>query len=153
MIEVHALKSTSLNIGAVRLSELAKTLEAAGKAGELDSSALDRNAELLDLYRQVMDAGRSYLGENTPQPEESQDAAELTELSAEALGEYLARARNACRSFDTDALEALARETAAYSFDGKAVKACFGRAAQLAGDFEYEAAEQTLEEFSSKWKA
>ena len=151
VIEVHALKSTSLNIGAARLSELAKAMETAGKNGELDSSAQDRNAELLDLYRQVIDAVRSYLGEDAPQSEEPEDTSELTELSAEALGEYLERARNACRSFDADALEVLARETAAYSFGGNAVRICFGKAAQLAGDFEYEAAEQTLKEFSSKW--
>ena len=153
VIEVHALKSTSLNIGAARLSELARALETAGKAGELDSSASDRNEELLELYRQVIDAGRSYLGEVAPQPDEPEDATELTELSVRALGEYLSRARIACRSFDADALKALAKETAAYSFDGDAVRACFGKAAQLAEDFEYEAAEQTLEEFSLKWNA
>ena len=151
VIEVHALKSTSLSIGAVRLSELAKALETAGKAGELDMSASGRNAELMDLYRQVIDAGRNYLGEDTPQPQEPEDATELTELSAEALKDYLTRATSACRSFDADALKALAGETAAYSFNGKAIKTCFGKAAQLAADFEYEAAEQTLEDFSSKW--
>ncbi|MCH5188378.1 MAG: response regulator, partial [Oscillospiraceae bacterium] len=151
VIEVHALKSTSLSIGAARLSELAKALEAAGKAGELNSSAANRNAELLGLYAGVIDACRSYLGESAPQPEKSEDEAELTELSADALREILARAGSACRSFDADALEAIARETAAYSFGGEAVRNCFGTAAQLAEDFEYEAAEQTLEEFSSKW--
>ena len=113
MIEVHSLKSTSLNVGAARLSELARALEAAGRNGELDSSASSKNAELLALYRQVLDAGRAYLGESTPAPEEPAGADELTELSAAALGEYLTRAKDACRSFDPDAREALSRETAA----------------------------------------
>lgn len=37
VIEVHALKSTSLSIGAAKLSELAKKLELAGKAGGLSN--------------------------------------------------------------------------------------------------------------------
>ena len=151
VIEVHALKSTSLNIGAARLSEMAKALEFAGKAGELSGASSDRNAELIELYRKVIDAGREYLGEDTPPIEEPENTDGLTEIFAEELREYLARAGSACRNFDTDALEALARETAAYSFGGKALKACFGKAAQFAEDFEYEAAEQTLEEFSSEW--
>ena len=150
VIEVHSLKSTSLNIGAARLSEKAKALETAGKAGELDSSAADRNAELLDMYRKVIDAGRSYLGDDTPQPEEPEDTAELTEISAEALEEYIVRAKSACRSFDADALTVIARETAVYSFGGNALKACFGKAAKLAEEYEYEAAEQALREFSEK---
>lgn len=153
VIEVHALKSTSLNIGAVRLSELAKALEAAGKAGELDRSALDQNKELLDLYQQVLIASRNYLGAGAPKSEEAEDETVLTEISVQKLNDYFTRAMAACRSFDVDELEVLALETTSYSFGGKALKACFGKAAQLAKDFEYEAAEQTLETFRAEWNA
>ena len=36
IIKVHALKSTSMTIGAVPLSELAKELELSGKAADYD---------------------------------------------------------------------------------------------------------------------
>ncbi|MBR4096329.1 MAG: response regulator, partial [Oscillospiraceae bacterium] len=49
IIEVHALKSTSLSIGAVELSELAKKLELAGKAGDYDTITKENDA-LSELY-------------------------------------------------------------------------------------------------------
>ncbi len=49
-VKVHALKSSARTIGAAELSELAKTLEAAGNAG--DAALIgERTPELLALYR------------------------------------------------------------------------------------------------------
>ncbi|MCH5192969.1 MAG: response regulator [Oscillospiraceae bacterium] len=156
VIEVHALKSTSLSIGAVKLSELAKELEAMGKAGDLDS-AEKKNSELLKLYKEAADAGREYLGMTDDIPDEQQaeaesesDAAELSEISASELKEYIEKAKAACQSFDSDAAAAVASETAGYSFEGEPLKNYFGRAAALAEDFEYEAAENELVKLEEK---
>ena len=144
VIEVHALKSTSLSIGAVKLSELAKELEAAGKAGSLDS-AEKKNGELLKLYGEVANAIREYLSDfEADDAQEESDDAVLTELSADELREYIERAKDACRSFDVNLMAKLAGESAKYSFGGESLKAYFRRAAQLADDFEYEAAENEL---------
>ncbi len=52
IIKVHALKSTSLTIGAEGLSELARAIEQAGKAGNMDF--VHRNhLKLLLLYEEV----------------------------------------------------------------------------------------------------
>ena len=148
VIEVHALKGTSLNIGAQGLSELARELEAAGKSGELDSSWDDKQAQLLALYGQVIEAGRAYLGDT----EEAEEPApvELVEIGEDQLREYLERALAACAGFDGGALEAIAAETGGYAYLGESLKNHFGEAARLACDFEYEAAEHALSELEKK---
>ena len=54
-ILVHALKSTSLTIGAVRLSNMAKRLEAAGKEKQ-EKIILESNNEMLKEYERVLEA-------------------------------------------------------------------------------------------------
>ncbi len=51
-LKLHSLKSTSGAIGAAKLSERAKALEAAGKAGDLDTIRRDTPALLRD-YREL----------------------------------------------------------------------------------------------------
>ncbi|MBP0964248.1 MAG: response regulator [Oscillospiraceae bacterium] len=142
VIEVHALKSTSLSIGAVKLSELAKELELAGKSGSYGTIE-KKNGMLSDLYGEVIDIVNDYLGESEPDDTENETAeetAELTEISAEKLSEYIGRAKDACAGFDGDAMTAIADEVSDYSYNGKPLKEYFGRAAELAEDFEYDTA-------------
>ncbi len=54
-IKVHALKSTSLTIGAERLSQQAKALEQAGKQGD-EAYIRQNHAGLLDMYEDVCEA-------------------------------------------------------------------------------------------------
>ena len=51
-IKVHALKSTSLTIGAEELSEKARTLEQAGRNGDTDYIR-EHHSELLQMYDKV----------------------------------------------------------------------------------------------------
>ncbi|MBR6326245.1 MAG: response regulator [Lachnospiraceae bacterium] len=51
-VKVHALKSSARIIGAQELSDLARTLEEAGKAGNL-ATIRERTAELLEDYRRL----------------------------------------------------------------------------------------------------
>ena len=152
IIEVHALKSTSLNVGAAKLSELAKELELAGKAGKLDDSWKEKNDVVLKLYGRVIDAAQKYLGENTSSQEapEAPKPAELTEISVDMLREYLEQAKEACQGFDGDTAVQIAAEMSGYSYGGEPLKDYFGKAAQLAEDFEYEAALNELTILESK---
>lgn len=150
-IEVHALKSSSLNIGAVELSELAKELEAAGKEGNLDG-AEEKHNELLRLYTEVVEAARKYLGDAQSidsSPEEEEDG-DLSEISADMVIEYIERAKSACSGFDGNTVTEIAAETSMYSFDGEPLRNHFGKAAQLVEDFEYEAAENELTQLEQK---
>ena len=151
VIEVHALKSTSLSIGASSLSELARELEASGKAGNTDGSMKDKTDTMLKLYAKVIDAARDYLGEDAPPTEsEAAEAEELTEISADALRGFIERANDACRNFDSDMMSKLAEETSRYAYGGEPLKIYFGKAATLAADFEYEAAAQELAKLEAK---
>ncbi len=62
IIEVHSIKSTSLSIGAVSLSELAKKLEFAGKDGDTDTILNEHNS-LVELYRRVVEQAYKYLSD------------------------------------------------------------------------------------------
>jgi len=64
IIKVHALKSTSLTIGAVMLSEFAKKLELAGKSEDFGIIRKE-NKKLLKLYNEVISEGRSLLENRT----------------------------------------------------------------------------------------
>lgn len=142
VIEVHALKSTSMSIGAEKLSALAKELELAGKA-ENYGVIEKKNAELLKLYGEVISTAEGYLGKFAPsEPEPAEDKApeELTEIAPELLSEYIERAKEACEGFDSDTLAAIAGETEKYSYKGEPLSKYFGKAAELAEDFEYESA-------------
>ena len=151
VIEVHALKSASMNLGAVKLSELAKELEMAGKAGILDDSAASREKHetLLKLYRDVLNAAQEYLDQVEPEPQEA-EAVELTEIPADVLRYYIGQAREACGGFDAEAVAAVAVETAGCSFGGKPLKEAFEEAARLAADFEYDDAAQALMNLEAK---
>ena len=138
IIEVHALKSTSLSIGAVKLSELAKELEMAGKA-ESYGVIEKKNDELLRLYGEVIGIARDYLGE-APEEAPQQESGGLTEIGQNILSEYIARASEACESFDGDTMSEIAKQTEQYCYRGEPLKNYFAKAAELAEDFEYEAA-------------
>ena len=141
VIEVQALKSTSMSDGAEKLSVLAKELELAGKA-ENYGVIEKKNDELLKLYGDVITTAEGYLGKfaaEEPEPEEK-IAEELTEIAPELLKEYIEKAKEACAGFDSDTLAAVAKETEKYSYNGEPLQKYFGKAAELAEDFEYESA-------------
>ncbi len=63
-IEVHGLKSASVNIGAMELSAIAKEHEGAAKRG--DQEYIDGHfEELIDVYKKQIAAIRQYLGEGS----------------------------------------------------------------------------------------
>lgn len=62
-VKVHALKSTSLTIGAEQLSEYAKTLELAGKRGDA-AYIREHHPALLRMYEEVCESITGLLGGN-----------------------------------------------------------------------------------------
>ena len=63
-IAVHSLKSTSLTIGAVHLSEGAKALEMAAKEGDMDYIRL-HHKDVLEEYTGLTDRLKEILEENS----------------------------------------------------------------------------------------
>ena len=151
IIEVHALKSSSLTIGSKPLSELAKKLELAGKAGDI--SVIEKNnAKLLEMYEKVAGLGREHLGiTDTPEnagedPEEI--SAELEEISPEKLKKLAEDIKDACDNFDGDRTAELCEGASGYCLGNKALKPLLDEIRRNAEDFEYDAAAQKADELA-----
>lgn len=148
IIEVHALKSTSMSVGAIRLSELAKELEMAGKA-ESYGIIEKKNEMLLNMYNDVIAIIEKYLSgfENNHASVSEDIDTDMTEISSEYLSECISRAKEACSGFDADTMTEIADQTAKCSYKGRPVAEFFREAASLAEDFEYEAALEKISAF------
>ena len=150
VIEVHALKSSSLNIGSRQLSELAKELELSGKAGNY-AVIEEKNGELMELYRRVAKLGEEYLGKlDIPKEETSSEDIQLEEITAEKAKEQLLAVKEACLAYDADEAERLCGEIAGCSVNGQPLKPVLDEILAAANDFEYEDAANAAEKFAEK---
>ncbi len=152
IIEVHALKSSSLSIGSSKLSEMAKELELAGKAG--DYSVIEKkNSAMLDMYSQVAAAGREYLDRNRPAVTEMPAAAvQLKEITEEKVLEYIEKICEACGSFDGDAIAEICREACGCAVKGTSLEPLFSEVQTAAEDFEYDEAGELARKISERIK-
>lgn len=144
VIEVHALKSTSLSIGSKKLSELAKELELAGKAGNY-ALIEEKNASVLDMYSEVARFAKEYLEANSVQTNAEAEIAEinmtdLTVITLEKAEELVERVKEACGSFDGDEVSAICDEASGYKCGENALKPLFDKVKAAADDFEFESA-------------
>lgn len=154
VIEVHALKSSSLTVGSKPLSELAKELELAGKAGNY-SLIEEKNDAMLEMYKQVAELGRERLKlAEPPAPEvsEEQPKETLVELSREKLEEFIGSIKAACESFDGDEISKICAEVSQYAVGGTALKPFFDEVKADADDFEYDSAAEKAAAISDKIK-
>ncbi len=153
VIEVHALKSTSMTIGSKLLFDRAKELELAGKAGNYKLIE-EKNASLLELYEKVAEEGRRYLEENRPEGEDAETAGEeaFPDITPEKVMEYIKKIREACETFDGDEIDNICAEAAAYSCNGTVLKPLFDEIKASADDFEYDEAKQKAEAIFEKLK-
>ena len=144
VIEVHALKSSSLSVGAETLSELAKELELAGKEGNY-SLIKEKHAELSELYKEVVLEAYQYLEANGVVIQdicEDEDTQELNTITSEQFTDYIERIKVACDNFDGDEVAFIADEMCKCSFKETPLKQYFAEVKKLAEDFEYEQAQE-----------
>ena len=148
VIEVHALKSSSLTIGAKELSERAKNLELSGKAGDYDFIMVNHGA-MLELYGSVLKAGTELLRLNRGEQEKTEVAdekPEKTELTREELRNLLERVKESCDTFDNDAVIAVAKEGLGAGMDGHLFQNDFEAIISAADDFDYDMIQQKVRE-------
>ena len=112
-IKVHALKSTARVIGAVQLSEMALTLELAGKAGDI--SLIDEKIEdCLILLKSYKGRLNKYMLEVQKQREDKKV------ISEDELGEAFAALREIVPTLDVDAVEMILEELDHYQLPEEA---------------------------------
>ena len=152
IIKVHALKSTSLNIGAVQLSRFAKKLELSGKAGRTGVIA-DENAELTKMLGMVVETTGDYLSSKGIEirPENgSVNISDLTEIGKEKLDDMIKRFLAACDGFDRNSAKTIAEEAGLFRYGDTVLSEYFGKAGKMIDDFEYEEAAELISGFKEK---
>ena len=146
-INVHALKSTSKTIGAVKLSELAAMLENAGKTGEY-SIIESEHMQMIELFMRVLDAGESLLQENGYTIDVS-DVIEITDfkdIEKDKLVEYIKNIYEYCDIFDSEEIENTAKELYLYIYNEVELSKYFKKIAKYASNFKYSEVVEVLDE-------
>ena len=108
-IEVHALKSTSRQIGAGQLADMAAGLEAAGKSGDIEFIEAHTD-EMLNKYMSYKPLLAPYC------EEEEQDDADKPAAEKETLEGIFAQIKEAADNLDFDTLGSCVQTMAGYSY-------------------------------------
>lgn len=138
-IEVHALKNSSRQIGAMSLSEKAAAMEKAGNAR--DALSIHRHTDkMLEQY-----AGyRSILEPFCADIQEEDDGKE--EISAEVLQNCFCEMRKAVDNLDMDGMEETIREMDGYRYEGWQ-KEIFARLKEAVEEIDVDNCEAIMEEW------
>ncbi len=107
-VEVHALKSSSRQIGANELADMAFALETAGKENNI-SFILENTEPMLEKYL-------SYEPVLAPFFAETEESVEKAAVDTTYLKYLLSNFREAMDNLDTDTTDALCEELASYSY-------------------------------------
>ena len=142
-IEVHSLKSTSLNVGAKKLSALAKELEIASKKEEADVEfILNNNQKLVTMYQDIMDSITAYFQQR--REAEAGDEDKLSVISENELVEKLSEVLVAVRDmYQIDAID-IVNELLSFYYQNPIIEAKIGNVYDDLEDFEFEKAEKEI---------
>ena len=109
-IRVHALKSSSRQIGAAELGSMAEALEKAGKADDIDTIMADTDATL-DAFRKLLDDMAPYYGSD------EDDDADKPLITSDKLNELLDQLEKACDELDMDEMDSVSSGLKEYNYD------------------------------------
>lgn len=143
VIKVHALKSTSLTIGAEPLSTLAKELELSGKANNLDP-ILEKTDTLLKEYDSVLLLASEYLkskGIEVVFDAPQEETADLSSINAKIAIGYIDQFHEAIDDFDTDRADEIFEQVCKA---GEEYRNLFKNAVNHINNFEYDEANEIL---------
>ena len=147
IIEAHALKSSSLSIGAKELSEVAKTVELAGKAGDMEV-VMQNHDRMCELYEQVLIRAKKLLADNKTQ-DAPEEPAEVTEISKEELTALIEQLKVAMDAYDSDEIVKLAKEHLHSVYGELELTQYLDGIKTAADNFEYESAAEQLSQLES----
>ncbi|MGN1101892.1 MAG: response regulator, partial [Huintestinicola sp.] len=138
-ILVHALKSTSLGIGAEKLSEMAKALETAAKENRFDFIE-ENHAPAMELYQSVVNEIKQKL--DIPKAEQPPI---LTEISESDYIKYLNELKGYISSFNSDDAETVLNKLRECSCKGYDVSGTAAKLKEMVDSFQWSEAEEFLE--------
>ena len=111
-IRVHALKSSSRQIGAMDLGRMAEELEMAGKTENIDV-IMAKTDGVMASFKYVLNELAPYF-----KVDESKAAEELPMIDKETLEGLLTELLQACDELDSDGMESVGEKLNGYYFDG-----------------------------------
>ncbi|MBP3505798.1 MAG: PocR ligand-binding domain-containing protein [Lachnospiraceae bacterium] len=138
-IEVHALKSTSRQIGAMELSDMAAELERAGNAGDVQKIVSNTN-EMLQKYVGYIDILKPFFEEEKP-------AIKKNYIQQEQLLELFERMLEAVNNLDMDQMEDVIMDMKRYNYSDKQVD-YFEELEIAVGNIDVDRCEEII----NKWK-
>ena len=106
-VEVHSLKSTSRQIGAMELADLAADLEKAGNEGNV-ALIKEKTDTMLEMYQKMKDILKPHV------PEEEKK--ELVAATKDDISPLLDQLSEALECFDTLAIDDVVKQLSAFSF-------------------------------------
>ncbi len=116
VIVVHGIKSSMMSIGAVKLSEMAKALEFAGK-GEDFEYIRNEHAAMIKEFERVMQILQEC--EYLSVPEEEEEEVNKPEITEEEFAQKLIELENATYEFDANKMLPILDEISKYSYHSK----------------------------------
>lgn len=143
-IEVHALKSMMMSVGALALSEQAKQLELAGKRGDVAWIHVSHNGMITEYVR-VLNEIRVALGLPV---EEEIDISECTAIEETELQSYLTELDAAMFEFDGEKMTAILEKMEHCSYMGRSMQKVVDTARRKVGMSDFMSAYDAL----AKWK-
>jgi HPt (histidine-containing phosphotransfer) domain-containing protein/predicted DNA-binding protein len=127
-IAVHAVKSSMMSIGATKLSELARSLEKAGKEENIDyirSRHMEFDEEygkLIEMLKnqKILNEDAKAAGESENEP--TDDTEQLTELEQGAFDKKLIEIEDAMYAFDGEKMKEILNELSGCRYRGEILK-------------------------------
>lgn len=141
-IEVHALKSSSKQIGAVYLSEQAAAMEKAGNA---------RDSKLIhECTHEMLERYIAYKSVLEPFFIEEAKEASQGKITSEALTDFFDNMRSALEELDMDKMEAVIEAMADYSYD-EAQKQLFEELKEAVEEIDVDTCEEIMKKWEESW--
>ena len=123
-IAVHGIKGAMASIGAVKVSELAKQLELAGKENRIDY--IKENHRVMRIeYEKLFYALKDCLSATTEEKKESVGQETLSELEPERLNNLLLALEAAAYELETEMMLDVLKELQGHSYQGVPLKDLF----------------------------
>lgn len=153
IIEVHALKSSSMSLGAKNLSDMAKRLELAGKSGDIQIIR-DGHDELMQKYYEVIELGEELieLNEKEAVQEAGKEAkGETRNIDFNQLCSMINGIRESCMSYDSDLIIEQAKELEQCIYNDEKLSDVSQIIKSAADDFDYDKVIDVLREITQKY--
>lgn len=150
-ILIHAVKSTSLTIGAVKLSNMAKRLEAAGKKKN-ENIIIDGNDEMLKEYERILDAikNSSVIFPVTEDSSPDIPGKNLRKLSDEAFIACLDKLIECMETYEIESVEKYLESLNGCSYKGEVLSIILASVVEKTNGFDFMGAGEEIRKLRKK---